>query len=276
MKKKTKILLSSFIFLSVLFFLGQMEREKSDNLLKKLASTETQNYVYTYFDFDKIIKDEASPLVVLFKKESINYLTVSKCKLGQIVFLYNNSGKETVYDRFGDAGTISYSLGRGEKLKNPNHKEETIYYQQKISQFSKTFGFNGWKTVFYLLEKILLLLLLTFLPFLVSLKMFLLFIAILIIIISLLNITNNCKDEKLLSKVNNTECFLKKPPPIIEQSYHCHVLLVLDQFIISNNESVNLAVSVKPIFFKKINLNVQKVLRKIFHIPIFYFVLNQY
>jgi len=274
MEKRKTCLFSLVFFLIVLLILGQQEIEKTKDLLKDLANKEVNNFIFTSSDFADIVKTEATPLILWANSRSIENLLVTKCRLGENVFLQEAGGQELVLNSYGDAGVIQYELERGGKVIPASEQMEIDYFKKEAVPSFRVDGFSSWQIFFYFFKRVFLLLVVTLAPLLLSLKLFILLFCLLTIVISLLA-TKEVAGENHNVKVVKEFCLQKPPPKISTQTIVYHNTVVLNEFIILNKLTEYVPLVIKMVFPDELIERTRKAVNKIFHIPKYNFVLNQ-
>ena len=273
MKKRNALLFFTAFFLITLLILWQQEIEKTKTLFKSLATKETNNFIFTTYDFSEIIKSEATPLILLTNTKAIETLLVSKCRLGENVFLKEASGTEIVLNCYGDAGIIQFEVGRGGEIIKADKEMEFDYFKKAATPFLKIINFGFWQIFFYFFSKIFLILFFTLLPFFLSIKLFLISMSILIVAISLLQI-KRASAEKTTAKAVKELCLKKLAPKLSERNIvHCNSFAP-QVFIVSNRQTNPIINPVKIVFPEDVIEKTRKSINKIFHVPKYSFVMS--
>ena len=260
-------------FSITLLILGQQEIEKSKALLKNLAGKETNNFIFTTYDFSEVIKSKATPLILLAKSKTIENLLVQKCRLKEIIFLQEANGQEIVLNSYGDAGIIQFEIEHGGKIIEADQEMEFNYFRKTATPFLNIINFGSWQIFFYFFSKIFLILFFTLLPFFLSIKLFLISMGILILVISLLQIK-----RAIIEKVDvktGKECLAKKLPPKLSDKSIIHYNSFVPQVFIIPTKQENLKINpVKIIFPEEVVKKTKKSINKIFHVPKYSFVMS--
>lgn len=275
MKKRKTILFSLASLLIMLLILGQQEIEKSRVLLSNLTSSEVNDFVFTAYDFARIVKDESTPLVALVHAKTIEELMVAKCRTGENVFLQEVDGHEIVLNSYGDAGIIQYELERGGKIIANDKQKEIDYFQEEAVPMFQFNSFSSWDTWFYFLKRIGLILAVLFLPFFLTIKMLIFLLGALIIWLSLSSIKRVISQTRGAEGTTKECCLNKAPPGANYEVGDCQVVFENDG-LASPELVVPILTPIKVVHFGELIVKVRKAINKIFHVPKYGFVVSQF